>query len=207
MAKKQDSYYFQNFIECADCSCRAAHLLKDVMEQFDQDSLPARLEEIHQIEHEADMKKHELLNVLTKAFITPLEREDIMLLSQNLDDMTDTIEDVLLKIYCNRVSAMEDRALELTDVVIRCCEEVRSLMLEFPSFKKSRQFQEHIIRINSIEEEADRLFIDCMYDLHDGERSPLEVIAWREIYLYLEKCADACEHVADAVERAVMKNS
>ena len=29
----------------------------------------------------------------------------------------------------------------------------------------------------------------------------LAVIAWREIYSYLEKCADACEHAADVVER------
>ena len=27
MAKKQDSYYFQNFIECAEYSCKAANLL------------------------------------------------------------------------------------------------------------------------------------------------------------------------------------
>ena len=34
-----------------------------------------------------------------------------------------------------------------------------------------------------------------MYDLHNTCKDPLEVIAWREIYIYLEKCADACEHV------------
>ncbi len=207
MAKKQDSYYFQNFIECAEYSCKAANLLKKTMEQFDVNALPARMEEIHQVEHEADVKKHELLNVLVKAFITPIEREDIMQVSQNLDDLTDKIEDVLIKIYYNGISGMRADSLKLADVIIQCCDEVRKLMNEFADFKKSKKLHEHIVRINSLEEEADKLFIDCMYDLHNTCKDPLEVIAWREIYIYLEKCADACEHVADTVESTVMKNS
>ena len=35
----------------------------------------------------------------------------------------------------------------------------------------------------------------------------IDIIAWREIFNYLEKCCDACEHVADAVESVIMKNT
>ena len=35
----------------------------------------------------------------------------------------------------------------------------------------------------------------------------LYIIAWTEIFNYFEKCADACEHVADTVGSIVMKNS
>jgi uncharacterized protein Yka (UPF0111/DUF47 family) len=35
----------------------------------------------------------------------------------------------------------------------------------------------------------------------------LEIVCWRKIYDYLERCADACEHVADSVDMIVMKNS
>lgn len=38
-----------------------------------------------------------MLHILAKAFITPIEREDIILLSQNIDEVTDKIEDVLLQ--------------------------------------------------------------------------------------------------------------
>ena len=74
-------------------------------------------------------------------------------------------------------------------------------------FKRSERLHEHIVCINSLEEEADKLFIACMYDLHSTCKDPLTVIAWREIYLYLEKCADTCEHIADMVESTIMKNS
>ena len=207
MSKKQDSYYFQNFIACADYSCRAAYLLKETMSYFDTEGLSKRLDEIHEVEHEADIKKHELINTLVKAFITPIEREDILQVSQNLDDMTDQIEDVLIKIYYNGISTIREDALELVDVLIRCCEEVRALMQEFADFKRSKTIHEHIVQINTLEEEADKLFIACMYRLHAECADPLEVIVWREIYLYLEKCVDTCEHIADTVESTIMKNS
>ena len=206
MSKKQDSFYFQNFMDCADYSRQAIRLLKDIMTQFDAATLSKRLEEMHKIEHSADIKKHDLLNTLSKAFITPIEQEDIMQVSQNLDELTDMIEDVLIRIYYNHITHIRPDALKLVDVLVRCGEEICKLMQEFPEFKRSKRIHGHIVRINSLEEEADKLFIDCMYDLHKTCKDPLIVIAWREIYLYLEKCADTCEHVADIVESTIMKN-
>lgn len=207
MSKKQDAFYFQNFIDCADCACQAAHLLEKIMLDFDPNTVQSKLDEMHEIEHAADAKKHKLLDVLVKAFITPIERDDILRLSQNIDEMTDRLEDVLIRIYFNRVRAIRPDALELVRVVIRCYEEVQTLLREFADFKHSKKLREHIIQINSLEEEADRLFISCMYDLHESGAELLDIIAWREVYMYLEKCADASEHVADVVESVVMNNS
>lgn len=206
MSKKQDYYYFQNLMECADEACRAAHLLQETMREFHQDELPDKLQRMHEVEHAGDVKKHEMMNVLARAFITPLDREDIVHVSQNLDEVTDKIEDVLIKMYYNRIQSIRPDALDMADVVCRCCDEVARMMREFADFRKSKTLKDHVIAINTLEEEADELFIACMYRLHDTCQDPLEVITWREIYMYLEKCADACEHVADVVESTVMKN-
>lgn len=207
MAKKQDDFYFQNFITCAEFSSQAAHLLKDILSDFRPEETKKRLDELHAIEHAADEKKHELNDKLVKAFITPIEREDIASLSQQIDNLTDKIEEVFIRIYINNVSKIRPEALEMLDIVIRCCEEICGLMREFANFRRSKELKDRIIRINSLEEEADRLYIANMRALHSEERDVLEIIAWREIYSYLEKCADACEHAADVVEGVVMKNS
>ena len=60
---------------------------------------------------------------------------------------------------------------------------------------------------NTLEEKEDELFISSMRKLHVEEQDVRNIIAWREIYTYLEKCADACEHVADIVGSVAMKNS
>ena len=117
MAKKQDSFYYENFSECAACACQAAHYLEDALKNFKPEGLSSMLDELHQVEHAADEKKHELSNVLARAFITPIEREDIILLSQNIDEVTDKIEDVLLRLYCNNIQTIRPDALAMSEVV------------------------------------------------------------------------------------------
>ncbi len=205
--KRQDSFYFDNFIECTHYSLRAAQLLMAVMNDYDSSLIEARLDEMHQIEHGADTKKHEMLAVLMKAFMTPIEREDIMLLSTCLDEVTDKIEDVLIRLYCNDIHTMRPVAIELASVVVECCKEMETLLEEFRNFKKNRSIHEHIVRINTLEEDADKLFIKAMRELHSQSSDPVEIVKWREIFIYLEKCTDATEHVADAVERVIMTNT
>ena len=207
MGSKQNSFYFDNFIACADYSRKAAQLLYKGMRQFDPAQIGDMLEEMHEVEHAGDEKKHELLNVLAKAFITPIEREDIILLGQNIDEVTDKIEDVLLRMYCNNIKSVRPDALELVAVVIECCNELKEMLEEFPRFKNSKKLHEKIVNINTLEEKADQLFISSMRNLHTTCDDPVMIIVWREIYIYLEKCVDACEHVADTVESVIMKNS
>lgn len=207
MSKKQDEFYFNTFIDCADYACRAAHMLEEVMDKFDPEDLPRHMDEMHALEHSADERKHEMLDVLAKAFITPIEREDIIELSHCIDNMTDKIEDVFLRLYTNNVQKMHPDAVDLAKVVIHCCESVKEMLVEFPNFKRSKKLKEHIIKINTMEEEADRRFISCMAKLHRSGADALDIIVWREIYKYLEDCADACENVADVVEGVVMDNT
>ena len=207
MSKKSDSYYFQNFIECVECGCQAAKMLEDNLNHFDTGLLQDKLDELHRIEHDADKKKHEMMAVLVKAFITPIEREDIILLSQSIDEVTDKIEDVLIRIYINNVQQIRPEALAFIKVIIRRCEALKEVMEEFADFRKSKTLHGLIIEINALEEEGDRLFIESMRRLHAEVTDPIEIIAWREIYVYLEKCCDACEHVADVVESVIMKNT
>ena len=49
MARKQDAYYFDNFIACAEESCQAASLLRKVLGDFKPQELEKYLEEIHEI--------------------------------------------------------------------------------------------------------------------------------------------------------------
>lgn len=207
MSKKQDAYYYNNFISCAEYSCKAVHLLKEILTHFNPQEISRRLDEIHEIERMADDKKHELTDKLAKAFITPIEREDIVELSHHIDDVTDKVEEVLIRIYINNVQKIPQEALQLLDVVCQCCEEVQNLLKEFSDFRHSNKITQKIITINTLEEEADSLYISNMRKLHTEGNDVLYIIAWTEIFNYFEKCADACEHVADTVGSIVMKNS
>lgn len=207
MSKKTDAYFFNNFIACAEYAAQAARMLEQSLKQFDPASLEARMTELHQIEHAADDKKHELSRELARAFITPIEREDIVELAQQIDNVTDCIEDVLIRMYMHNIRSVRGDAIEFTELLIQCCDMMVNMLREFPEFRHSRRLHEYVVQINSLEEACDRIFIQAVRKLHVEPNEVLEVVGWREIYAYLEKCADACEHVAGVVETVTMKNS
>ena len=205
--KQKTDFYFASFSKAIEFSRQEALMLYDVLQGFQPENLPKVMEEMHKLENSADISKHEMMEKLAQEFITPIEREDIILLSQSIDEVTDKIEDVLIRIYINNVQQIRPEALAFIKVIIRCCEALKEVMEEFADFRKSKTLHGLIIEINALEEEGDRLFIESMRRLHAEVTDPIEIIAWREIYVYLEKCCDACEHVADVVESVIMKNT
>ena len=208
MSKKSDMIYFNNFVECADCAVRAAKILERVAENFNPERLSESIDEIHEIEHEADVKKHALMEELMRAFITPIEREDIIAISQNLDEITDKLEDVVLRIYICNVQSIRPESIRFAKLAIRCCEMVKKTMQEFPNFRKSKELLQYLIEINRLEEEGDRLYMAAVRELFTRPNAdPVDVLRWTEIYKRMERCCDACEHAADAVSSVLLKNS
>ena len=207
MSKKQDAFYFQNFMECADHSRQAVKLLKEIMIHFDLESLPVYLDEMHKIEHEADLKKHDLLNTLAKAFITPIEQEDIVELAHTIDEVCDLIEDVVLRIYMYNIKELRPDVKDFAKLIARCCADLKEMSVELPNYRKSVSLIEKIKEVNSWEEEGDRLYVEATRRLYSEEKDPVAVFAWTNIYDRLEKCCDGCEKVADTVELIILKNS
>ncbi len=207
MSKKSDAYYFDNFVKGADCACRAAEMFSQILKNFKIEELPQKMKELHSIEHEGDELNHATMEALSKAFITPIEREDILEISHCLDDIIDTIEDVVLRIYMCNIKTIRPEAITFADLVIKSCDTVKKAMVEFPNYKKSKTLKNYIIEINGLEEDGDKLFIDSMHELHVKAIDPVELMSWRDILNYLERCLDACEETADIIDSVVMKNS
>ena len=95
MGKKEKNYYFETFIKSVSYCHDAAAMLRDCFDNYTSIDLPKSIEAMHDIEHAADEIKHEMMNQLVKEFLPPLEREDIVELAHAIDDVTDSIEDVL----------------------------------------------------------------------------------------------------------------
>lgn len=207
MVGKKGNNYFEMLAELVDYSCEAANLLKDTLLNFNVDELKKRIDDMHKIEHSADIKKHEMMNKLAKEFITPIERGDIIELAHYIDNVTDNIEDILARIYMFNIAEIRKEALDFIDVIIRNCNELKKLMKEFYNFKKSSEINKLIITINDLEEDGDRLYINSIRNLYTSSKDPIEIMTWTDTFKYFERCCDACENVANQVESVVMKNS
>ena len=168
--------------------------------------LPEKLDAMHELEQKGDAKKHKMMKALSQAFITPIEREDLVALSGYIDDITDAVEEVLLQIYMSNVSAIRTDVFPTLDLLSECIKALGDVLEELKDFKHSKVIEDYIIRVNDLEEQGDRLYVENMHTLHQ-EDDIRNVVIWRTIYEYLENCIDTCEHVADIVGMVIMKNS
>ena len=204
---KADRFYFENFIEAADCACRAAGYLVECLKKFQPDQVGKMLEVMHEHEHAADQKKHEMTMALAKAFVTPLDREDLAELSQNIDEVTDKIEEILQRFYINQIQTVTRDGLLFAKKIADCCRLMKDMLSELENFKKPEKLHAMIVELNHTEEECDAIYLESALRVREQRSDVLEIVAWREIYHCMESCADACEHVADSVETIVMKNT
>lgn len=205
--KRDTNEYFEGFVSGMTFACKAADFLVATTTEFSPYKLEMQLMDVHEIEHDADYAKHALIEKLVREFITPIEREDIMTLLQQIDDVTDGIEEVARCMYMYNVQSIRNEMREFADVIRQCCIVSREALAEMPRFRKSETIKDAIIRVNDLEEQGDRIYCAAMRRLFAEENDSVERLVWTRMFDTLENCCDACEHVMDSVEAIMMKNS
>ena len=206
MKKKKDEFYFKNLSACVEISYQAADLLKDTLADYSAETIKDKLDRMHELEQKADSKKHKMMTVLSQAFITPIEREDLVALSSYLDDITDAVEDVMLHIYMCNVEKIRNDVPPMVVLLLECISALQDVLEELKRFKNSKTIEQGIIRVNDLEEKGDRMYVENMHRLYK-EQDVRTIIVWRSIYSCIENCMDMCEHAADIVNTVIMKNS
>jgi hypothetical protein len=207
MSKKVSYNYFDALASLTNYSYELAVTLHSILSRFDPAKITEKVTSAHAIEHNADIAKHDIMNRLVKEFLPPIEREDITSLAQQIDDVTDSVEDVLIYVDMFNIKKIRPETLKFTELLVNCCKAMVSMMEEFKNFKSSKKLRDLIIEMNNLEEKGDALYVDSMRKLFQNSKDPVELMCWAEIFHRLERCADACEDVADIVESIVMKNS
>ncbi|GHT78196.1 hypothetical protein FACS1894104_1060 [Actinomycetota bacterium] len=200
--------YFDAFASIAEMACKEAAMLTEEIRDFDSKNVIKRLEAMHEYENAADELNHQIFTHIASEFVPPIEREDITSMAQNLDDIVDYIEDVQQRFYMFDVQEMHPSALEMANLIEKSTSKLYEAMQDFGNFKKSKQLDKILIAINDYEEEADRIYLLSIRDLYINHTDdPIYVLAWNNLFTRMEKCVDACEHVADVMSTIILKNT
>lgn len=203
--KKND--YFELLRELAEYSVKAAEFLISELNDYSPEAVQGALQEMHEIEHTADLMLHDLNRKLAREFITPIERQDISSIANEIDEVTDSIEDILLRCDMFNIKKLRSETFEFADIILAATKVMCVMMEDFCDFRKSLKVRESIIEINRLEEEADALYTRCMRRLYTEEEDPIQIIAWTELFRRMEGCCDDLEDVSELVENVIMKNT
>lgn len=204
---KSDKFYFENYAACAALAKNAANYLVECLENYDAESIETMISEMHVFEHNADIKKHEMSETLAKAFVTPVDREDLDMLSGQLDNVLDLLEEILQKLYIFDIKEIEPAAVTYAKLLVKACDLLGEIMGEFENFKKSKSIRTLIIKCNDVEEECDKLYLSTIRELTKTSSDAFKKLSWYKIYDCFEACVDACEHVSECVGSIIMKNT
>lgn len=210
MSKKKTKLdYFEAFEHQTEIACKEADLLVETVESFTSaDELTDVLERAHQIEHEGDEVNHTILQSVATDFITPFDRDDLIVLAQALDDVIDSIEDIIQSFYMYDVHLMHQNAIEEAHLIKKSTKALNRAMKDFRNFKKSKKFNELMVAVSEYEEQGDRFYMETLRHMYTVERDhPVHVAVWTRIFDRMEAACDACEHAADKMGDVVLKNS
>ncbi|MBO0456405.1 DUF47 domain-containing protein [Enterococcus hulanensis] len=207
MARKKQFDYFGNLEQMAQYSAESAQLLLDLIRDYSTEKFSDKSEEIHRLEGHGDRISKEIMTELYDAFITPIDREDIVMITNHLDDILDELNATTYLFENLLVYTIRPNTDKFLQLVVTATADVVQATKEFAKFKHSKALKGYIEQVNKTESEADKLYSSLVKDLFANEKDPIEIIKWRDIYNHLEKITDACEAAADIIEGLVIKNS
>ena len=179
-------------------------MVKEVLQ--DPKKLERCAKEAEKIEHLADGVTHEVAAKMKHVFITPLDREDIYLLTSNLDDCVDDIKDVIFTLRIYHAGLGWNRMLRMADILMEMSGELIILFRLLKDIDKNEtEITERARKINRLESEADTIYRAIISDLFDGTHDAVEIIRWKEIMETMEETADQAERVGNLIKEVVMK--
>lgn len=202
----KDEKFFDLFEVQASNNVNAAKKYKDLVEKWDLDS--PIFDELRDMEHEADITTHELIDKLNRTFVTPFDREDIHALASKMDDIIDMIQSLSVRMKLYRIDQTSDELKQLTDILWQCTENIKKALplLREPNRYRSR-ILDYCIEINRLENAGDQVLHASLGKLFHDKSSAQDLLKWKEIYEVTEATIDKCEDVANAIEAVVVKQA
>lgn len=196
--------FFSLFSESARMAQNSTYILYEAL--IDPENRGAKVKQLYDLEHDADELNDEILDTLYRSFITPMDREDIFALTNQLDDVVDYVEEIVERMSLYRVGRPTDGAIELGKLLVLCADELVAAFDLLANIKNNREkILDHMKNIAEMEVKGDHIYREEVARLFVGNVDPIDIIKWKEILELLEDALDHCKRIADQLKGVLMK--
>ncbi len=201
----KNKVFYELFEKVAGNAAKMGTMLRDIVAEPDFDKRASLISQVEDLEHANDELTHSIFTELGRNFITPFDREDIHYLASSLDDIADFIYAAAKKINFYRVNPNDTGMQKMSELIEQSAQQVLIAVKELRDMKNMRNITEALVKINSIENQADDIFDMSIEKLFDSEPDAKEVIKKREIYQVMEIVTDKCEDASNVIESIIIK--
>jgi hypothetical protein len=185
----------ENVVEC----CRRLGVLLT-----DYSEVDTKLRRIIECEQRGDEITDAITRRLNESFVTPFDREDILKLTEELDDVVDDIQAASDLLVLHDVDQPLPEMVEMAEILLRAAEANRDLIAKLPKMKGVAPELEAIDRL---ETEADRVYRRAIARLFSGEYRAFDVLKWKDVFEAIEDSVNRVESISDIVQSVVLKHA
>lgn len=201
----KDKVFYSLFEEVAETVSKMGTVLKSVVNEPDFDKRSMLISQLESLEHKNDDLTHKIFTELGLNFITPFDREDIHHLASALDDIADYIYAAAKKINFYRVNPNDAGMKKMAELIEESAHQIKYTVMELRNMRNVRKVTDALVKVNSIENQADDVYDLSIDHLFETEADVKEVIKKKEIYQAMETATDMCEDAANVIESIIIK--
>jgi len=200
----RDEGFYDLFDDAASNLLDTARLLRGLLDELGDGSV--LLKRIKEHEQRGDKLTGTILRRLHSSFVTPFDREDIHVLTEELDDAVDDIHGAAdtLVLHNVRADQIPDEVREMVDLLIEAAEETVDLIQLLPTLKG---MEPHLERIDQLESAADTAYRRCVARLFSGEFKAFAVLRAKDTVEAIEASVNSIENISDVVETILLKHA
>jgi predicted phosphate transport protein (TIGR00153 family) len=179
----------------------------EALEHFFRTHDRADARRVEQIEKEADELRRLLIDDLNRAFVTPIDREDLFSLSRAIDDVLDYANSTVDEVQMFNL-APTDLMLKMVTILREAAEELHRGVLQLR--ERPQVALQHAMRAKKLENRAEGLYREALAELFQEPKTLEDIMTMlkkREIYRHLSNAADRGDEAGNIISDIVVKMS
>ena len=207
MPRMKQFDYFDAYLQLTDCCKQSATFIQNILACNPIALNPQAIQELHEIENVADSINHTIHERLYADFVVPLERDNMVQIANDLDDIVDAIEEIAIRLYIYHIYEADDTIRQMAQLIEQSVTSLHDAIRLLASSKKDGNINTALIAIHDAEDKGDKLYIEALYALYDqnditGETRQLT----HRVYDTFENVLDRLEHTAEDIQSIITQN-
>lgn len=160
------------------------------------DERDQRLQSIRETEHTGDRLQRDLHDYLRDTFFVPGDREEILSLANELDDVVDKMLKIANTLLMYRVDEPPTAFTEMVRLLRECAAALRVALEIFKDRSRRQEVEDLCLRVIALEDNADAVYRQGLERLFDQPTDMLHLLKWKDLLDWTDDAVDHANHVA-----------
>ncbi len=200
---KNDAY-FQDFDEAVTLVTRTVVAMKEGL--AGPTIAPDLRARVREHEKAADVVVRRCTLRLNESFVTPIEREDILALITEIDDIADAVEGASSRFDIYGITEPTDALRRLVDVLEEICGALAVSVSALRTLEPT-SIRESVAVVNGLEEKADEIYREALRALFARRPEAYDLLRWKEVYDCIENACDKGRMIARTIFHVLVRHS